>query len=255
MTAHNKWPALRCHTVFTLEELKKPENQSKAKPKGRCHKQGHDNKPFEYYCNSCDKLACINCVLIDHPQPEHTHKLIAVVAEQQKEDLKTTSALLQEKFDEGQTALQQIKTASQNLRDNNEKAKAAMLQCEKEIMEEFSKKLKRHIAALIVESEKKHNEVNQRLVKQHDDMEAYVEKVGGLMGFLRFIVETGSNEDIVSFGNIVKLNADDIEKECPKSMQPAHDGFFEFIQKKSTQKIVDNVNLNDLGRIRKFIII
>ena len=63
LKAHNNWSALRCHAVFSLEELTKPENQGKAKPKGRCHKDGHDNKPFEYYCDSCDRIACINCVL------------------------------------------------------------------------------------------------------------------------------------------------------------------------------------------------
>ena len=252
LKTHNNWPAFKSHDVLTLEELTKPENQAKAKAKPRCHKDGHENKPLEYYCKTCQQLACITCVLLDHPKPEHDCKPISVVAEEQKQALVTTSAMLQEKSVEGQNALQKIKRASQNLKDNDKRAKNAILQQEKEILEEITKKLKRNTAALIDEVDRKRNEVNQKLVKQQDDMKAYVEKVNGSLKFAKNIIEKGSNEEIITLGDEVKSNANNIEKELPKSMLPVHNGFFEYQQEKSTKNIVDILDLKDLGEIGKF---
>ena len=249
---HNNCKVFKSHDVLTLEELAKPENQAKAKGKPRCHKDGHENRSLDYYCKTCQQLACITCILLDHPKPEHDCKPISVVAEEQKQALVTTSAMLQEKSVEGQNALQKIERASGNLQDNTKKAKDAILKQEKEILAEFANKLKRNTAALIDEVNKKHNEVNQKLVKQHDDMKAYVEKVNGSLKFAKNIIEKGSNEEIITLGDEVKSNANNIEKELPKSMLPVHNGFFEYQQEKSTKNIVDILHLKDLGEIGKF---
>ena len=257
LNMHNNCKAFKSHDVLTLAELAKPENQAKAKAKPRCHKHGHENKHLEYYCKTCQQLACITCVVLDHPKPEHDSQTISAVAEQQKQELETTSAMLQEKSVEGQNALQKIKRASQNLQDNKKKSEEAILQQEKHIMEEFNKKLKRNTAALIDEVDRKHNEINQKLVKQQDDIKAYVEKVNGSLKYAKSIIEKGSNEEIITLGIEIKSNANNIEKECPRSMRPVHYGFLEYQQEKSTKNIVDNLDLTDLGTIitiGKFII-
>ncbi len=251
LNMHNNCKAFKRHDVLTLAELAKPENQAKAKAKPRYHKHGHENKHLECYCNTCQQLACITCVVLDHPKPEHDCQTISAVAERQNQALKRTSAMLQEKSVEVQNALQEIKRASQTLKDNNKRAKNAILQQEKEILEEITKKLKRNTAALIVEVDRKHNEVNRKLVQQHDEMKAYVEKVNGSLEFAKNIIEKGSNEEIITLGNKVSLNANNIEKECPKVMRPVHGGFFEYQQEKSTKNIVDNLDLNNLGNIGK----
>ena len=251
LTGHNKW--LDGHFVLTLEELAKPENHAKAKAKSRCRKDGHANKPLEFYCNTCQELACMTCVVLDHPKPEHDCQPTGVVAEQHKEQLKRTSAILQMKSNESQSALQKIKRASQNLQASSKIAKDAILQQEKEILEEFTKKLKRNTAALIVEVEGKHNEVNRKIVKQHDEMKTYIEKVNGSLEFAKNIIEKGSNEEILSLGNAIEVNANSIEKKCPKVMLPVHNGCIKYLQKKSSRDVVDNyVDLNDLGKIGKF---
>ena len=252
LKTHNNWPALKRHDVLTLEELAKPENQAKVKAKPRCRKDGHENRPLDYYCKTCQQLACITCIVLDHRKREHDCQPTAVVAKQLKEELKITSASLQRKSNEGQSAVQKIKRASASLQDSSEKAKDAILRQEKEILQEFTKKLKRNTAALIDEVDEKHNEVNQKLVKQHDDMKAYVEKVNGSLEFAKNIIEKGSNEEIITLGDEVKSNANNIEKELPKSMWPVQNGFFQYQQKKSTKNIVDILDLKDLGKIGKF---
>ena len=164
LTAHNNWSDFKDHSVLTLQELAKPENQSKAKGKPRCQKEGHYNKLLEFYCNTCQKLACMTCVLLDHPKPDHDYQPIDVVAEQHREALKNTFAILQTKSSESQSALQNIQHASENLQTNTEKAKDAILQQEKEILGEFTKKLKRTTKILLDQVDKKQNKVNQKLL-------------------------------------------------------------------------------------------
>ena len=252
LTAHNNLPKFAKHVTLTLEELAKPENQSKAKPIPRCVKVGHQNKRLDYYCNYCNELACKNCVLLDHKEAEHVCQPTSVLGKQQKEALKRTSASLQKLSDESQNDLEKVKQASKNLEIRNKMAKNAILQQEREILEAFTKKLRHTTAALIVDVDRKHNEINQKLVKQHDDMKVYVEKVNGSLEFLKNIIEKGSNEDILSFGNEINENASDMEKKCPKMMRPVHSGYFEYKQTKSTENVVDKVDLTELGEVGEF---
>ena len=55
----------------------------------------------------------------------------------------------------------------------------AILQHKKEILIEFTKRLKQSTAASLVEVDERYNETNQNLVKQHDDTKANVAEVSG----------------------------------------------------------------------------
>ena len=249
LKAHNNWPDLKSHVVLTLEELAKPENHSKAKRKLRCGKDGHRNKQLEFYCSTCHELACVNCVLLDHPKPDHNYEAIDIVAGKRKDELRTTSTILQNISNQGQNALQKIEQCTQNLQVSAKKAKEVILQQEKEILEEFTEKLKQGTEALLGQVDKKHNKVNESLVKQGDEIKVYVKKVNGSLVFAKSIIEKGSNEEILSLQEGINVNAGNIKKQCPKSMQPVDLGYFEYERKKTSKDIVDNLDLGGLGRI------
>ena len=252
LTAHNNWPPFSEHELLSLAELAKPENMGKAKARPRCKKEGHGNKVLEIYCKTCKELACLTCVVLDHPKPEHECQPIGVVAKQQKEALKATLNTLQKMSDDGQGTLNNIKQTSQNLQKSNLRAKEVILQQEKELLEAFSEKLKYTTAALIVEVERKHNEISEKLSKQHDSMKVYVEKVNGSLKFVKNIIEKGSNEDILSLGNEIKENPTKIEQKCPKMTSSFESGYFNYQQTKSAKTVVDKVDLKELGKVGKF---
>ena len=252
LTTHNNWLDFNNHDVLTLEELAKPENQSKAKAKPRCNKNGHGDNPLDLFCNTCNELACLTCVVLDHPNPNHDCEPIDVVANRQKEALKTTSATLKTKSDAVRDALTKIEEASKKMKVNYEKTKTEILHQKEEILDAFTKKLEHTMAPLIVELDRKHNEDNQKLSKQNDDINNYFKKVNGSLEFVKNIIEKGSNEDILSLRNEIKENASDIEKKCPKMMGPVHLGYFEYRQMKSTESIMDEVDLKEVGEVGKF---
>ena len=251
LTAHGNWPDFGSHVLLTLEKLAKPENQHKARGEPRCQKDGHRNKQLEFYCNTCNELACINCVLLDHPKGDHNYEPIDKVADKRRKALKTASAALQKLSDKGQDALQKIEQSFRNLQASTKKAKDDILQQEKEILEEITKTLRRNTEVLIGQVEKKHNEINGNLVKQRDEIKVYVEKVNGSLMFAKNVIKKGSNEDIVSLGKDIDVNASDIE-ESTKPMQPIHAGYFEYQHAKTTKSVVDDLNLEGLGKICKF---
>ena len=149
LTTHNNWPDCKEHVVLTLEELAKPENQQIARAKPRCQKNGHENKPFQFFCDTCQELACINCncVVLNHSKPDHDHQPIDVVAEQHKKVLKTTFDILRKKANEGQNALKKMKDAAELLEDKTKKARDAILKQNEEILNEFTRQLENYSLA------------------------------------------------------------------------------------------------------------
>lgn len=253
-TAHNNWPDFKEHVVLTLEELAKPDNKAKEKGKPLCKKLGHGNKALEFYCNTCKELTCIVCVVLSHPKPDHVCQPVDIVAEKQKDALKKTSATLQEKSSEGMDALRCTEHAIQNVRASTRKAKNIVLQQEKQILQEFFLKLKHNTSVLLGQIESKHDDVYQKLVKQHADMKTYVDRVHGSLEFARNIIENGSKEEILSLGKDIEMNANDIVKECPQSLRPVHYGCLKYEPANLPKIIVENqVDLSDLGKIGKCI--
>ena len=99
LTVHAKWPAFEKHTVFTMDELVKPENQDKARETSTCKK--YKNEIFDYYCETCKKLACIHCVLLEHNKAEgHSYQSTEEVAEKKRELLKSSSSFLNDQLKE-----------------------------------------------------------------------------------------------------------------------------------------------------------
>ena len=254
LTTHSNWLDFKQHVVMTLGDLAKPENQSKAKKKPRCQKRGHisghGSGHLEFYCNTCQELCCINCIVLDHPKPDHDYQPMEILAEKQKETLKTTFDILQKTSTEVHTALKEIDHATQNLKISTEKAKDMIQQQEKEISEQLTQKVKQKAAILIAQVDKKLNAQNRELVKQHNDMKAYHERVNGSLDFAKNIIEKASSEEIILLGRELQLNANDIKKERPDMMEPIHDGAIKY-QAKSTEAIVGNMKLNDLGNVGK----
>ena len=90
------------------------------------------------------------------------------------------------------------------------------------VCQETKKQLVGSLVVLVVflgQIDKKYKEVNQKLLKQHGDIN-YVKQVNGSLDLAKNIIEAGSNEEIISLGSKVKVSANNIEKECPKMMQP-----------------------------------
>lgn len=60
--------------------------------------------------------------------------------------------------------------------------------------------------------------MNQKLLKQNDDMKAYHQKVNGSLDFAKNIIKKTSDDEILLHGKKIQLNAKNIKNKCPKIM-------------------------------------
>ena len=240
------------HVVLTLQELAKPENHAKSKETPRCQKHCHENQPCAYYCRTCEKLICVHCIVFDHPKSDHSYQPLTQATDQQKKTLKICSDILQKKSSEGQSALKQISSASLLLEVNTKKAREAILKQQNEILNEITRKLEIETRLLCNEVDENYRQVSKILANQHNDMTAYLEKVNGSLVLAENIIKKGNEEEILSLGKEIEINASKIEKECPKMMQPVHNGSIEY-RAKSSKSTVDTINRNNLGNVGRLL--
>ena len=86
--SHNGYLGFKDHVVLTMEELSKPENQSKIKGKSYCKK--HSGKKLKLYCETCEELICTYCVVFEHVRPDHICSPLEEIAGRKRKELKTT---------------------------------------------------------------------------------------------------------------------------------------------------------------------
>ncbi|XP_028411863.1 E3 ubiquitin-protein ligase TRIM56-like [Dendronephthya gigantea] len=85
LKAHNEFLGFKDHVVLTMEELAKPENQSRIKKISKCDQ--HPNKKLKYYCETCDQLMCRHCIDFEHDK-QHKFSPLEKAAKSKREGLK-----------------------------------------------------------------------------------------------------------------------------------------------------------------------
>ena len=248
LEAHNNWPAFEDHVVLTTEELAKPENRAKAREKPRCEK--HD-KVMKLYCETCKVLACRHCADVNHACLGHTWFPLADVVAQDKEVLRISSAIFEKELKETVRSNLKVEHVMETLKNNAAKAKDAIMQQHQEIVSAFTKKLEGQTAVLLHQVDMKYNEANMPLLRQQADVKDYLEKTKSSLCFAKNIISSGTDEEILSLRHEVEEKAKSIGKERPELTDSLHNGAFEY-RGKSSKNILENVNLNDLGKIGMF---
>ena len=245
LEAHNNWPAFEDHVVLTIEELAKPENRAKAREKPRCEK--HD-KVMKFYCETCKFLVCRHCADVNHARLGHTWFPLADAVAQDKEVLRISSAIFEKELKETVRSSQNVEHVMETLKNNAAKAKDAIMQQHQEIISAFTKKLEGQTANLLHQVDMKYNEANMPLLRRQADMKDYLEKTRSSLCFAKNIISSGTDEEILSLRREVEEKAKGVEKERPQLTDPLHNGAFEY-QGKSSKNVLENVKLNDMGKI------
>ena len=269
LTAHGNWLAFKKHTVFTMEELVKPENRDKTREKSRCKK--HENKTFKYYCETCKKLACIHCVLLEHKETEgHSYLSTEEVAEKKRELLKSSSSFLNDQLKEASDALKHIEDVMQELEKNAGKARNKINQQKEDILKAITEKQKNDLKEFIEKqnsdlkaftkkleqkAELNTNELDNTykhthglLGKQKADMNVYVEKVKSSAELSNNLLEKGTREELLSFQNEIEENVQKVKNERPAQMKPVLDGNIEY-KANPVNNIDTTSNLDNMGEL------
>ncbi|XP_077999878.1 E3 ubiquitin-protein ligase TRIM71-like [Glandiceps talaboti] len=86
-SVHKKLKRASSHTVLSVEEHEKTKYsmQSAILSVERC--KGHPANEVKYFCDTCQVPICMECTIIDHRIPDHSHRYLQTVADECSKEL------------------------------------------------------------------------------------------------------------------------------------------------------------------------
>ena len=244
--SHDSWPANKNHSMFSVEELSKPESQMKMKRKLYCMK--HADKILEYYCESCNELCCIDCVVLNHQKPNHSCVAIHEVAKTRRNTLQSSCTTLDEKLSEGKEALNQICEVMKSLQENAQTTKDQVKENKEKILKIVKEKLDEREKNMSEEVDKVYSELHSELSKQHDEIKEYLDKVQASVPLPRNLLKRGSIEEILSSQNLIDENIEKLRNDQPEDLVAVNDGVIQYVPGDIANINVDEV-VEELGYI------
>lgn len=223
---HSSFPNLKKHTVLSINELSRRENQEKVKGRQRCRE--HKDKKLKFYCETCGDLICRDCTDFSHEKPDHVYFRIEKVAEKQREALKLRFTFLEEKLEDGNKALQAILHATEVLNNNAASAKVIINRQKEKVKKVLLHTLEEKAQITLNEVDQMYDKTHERLTTQINELLAFMDKVKGSFHLSKNLLETGNNEEIITSEKMMEASVEIVKRECPKNMKPVHDGNIQY---------------------------
>ena len=239
LTEHNSvrenWPVfnkIRC-SVLSIEELAKPENQSKIKGSKILHCNKHEGKKLKFYCETCKKVICRYCMDFDHTRPDHQCAPIENVVEKRKESLTISVSALEKKLVGGNKALQAISNVQENLKTNTQKVKKLINNDKERIKALFFQNLEENAQKRCDEVDEISNVAQEEIVKQQNELQSFVKEISKSHELAINILENGTNIDIIETDGVVKERLENVERQEDLKVAQinVNDGKIEYVQK------------------------
>ncbi len=231
-TVRESWPGFKkmsC-SVLTVEELTKPENQSKIKGNKILHCSKHEGKKLKFYCETCKELICRYCMDFIHTRPDHECAPTEHVVEKRKESLKSSVSALEKKLVRGNEALQAISNVNEKLKNNSERIKQS-INNEKErvkhvLLQHLDKKAKKTCNQVDMLYTKAH----EIILKQQKEILSFVNEVNVSYDLAKNILENGSNVEIIESERMVTERLGSVEREEKSQITHIIDGEIEYVK-------------------------
>ena len=249
--AHNIIKACREHQTMPLNSMRQDPLQSIRENKKEIQCPYHREKIIEYYCVDCHVTICSSCVAMQHRRCEivetikETVQKLAPEKEYIKKDLSLQSQVIEEWEKEHVRELSELSTNKDNLIKEmtglRKKVNEVLLNLENKLVDSLDQKHKDTIV-----------EVNERL----KDVEEMKKTLMNTTRFMNYLTEFGSDSEIVSVFDVIKVQTDDMRATIQKAKTNKLNTRFKLaldpaiqrvLEMKSLGKIVDMVDLNSNG--------
>ena len=224
---HDDWPSHKNHNVFSVKELNTPESLAKIKRKLYCME--HKEKLLEYYCETCRKLCCIDCVVLNHTKPIHSCLAMFEVAQKEREKLQSSFTTLDEKLSEGEQALKKICETIISLEKNAKTAKDQIKGQMEKILKIVAEKLDEKVEKMNKEVDEVYGEMHSELSKQHDEIKEYLDKVQASISLPRNLLRRGSTEEILSSQKLIDEKVETLANEKPEDLGAVNDADIQYV--------------------------
>ena len=208
LTDHNKYRGNHGHSVLTMEELSKPENQKKIKDRMYCNE--HSGKKLKVYCETCDQLICKDCMDFKHVKQGHSCVLVKDVANNYKEILASNNKAMKDALTEGNACLQQLKRETERLDNETKNIKSQIVQKKELIAKIVKEMLDEKADTLMKRVDEIHEGKQDKLERQTEETKSYVENIKTSVQLSEKLVDQGTEEEIISSQKMMLDNANNL---------------------------------------------
>ena len=208
LTDHNKYRGNNGHSVLTMEELSKPENQKKIKDRMYCNE--HSGKKLKVYCETCDQLICKDCMDFKHVKQGHSCVLVKDVANNYKEILASNNKAMEDALTEGNACLQQLTRETERLNNETKNIKGQIVQKKEFIVNIVKEILDKKADTLMKRVDEIHKGKQENLERQTEETKSYVENIKTSVQLSEKLVDQGTEEEIISSQKMMLDNANNL---------------------------------------------
>ena len=237
--SHDDWPTHKNHSVLSVQELGNPESQGKMRRKLYCLK--HNDEVLKYYCQTCEELCCIDCMVLNHQKQNHSCVAVSEVTQKHSQTLQSSCTTLDGKLSEGKEALNNICEVMKSLEKNAKTAKDQIKEQKENILKIVAEKLDERAEKMNEQVDEVYGELNSELSKQHDEIKDYLDKVQASVSLPRNLLKRGSIEEILSSQKLIDENIEKLKNEQPENLAAVNDGGIQYVPDD-----IGNINVDEI---------
>ena len=202
---HNEYPGFKDHVVLTMEELSKPENQSKIKGKSYCKK--HSSKKLKLYCKTCKELICSYCMSFEHVRPDHVCSPLEEIAETKREELKAKCKKLQSTVAKENNEMDVLKKHIESLNNDFDKTQRLVNKTKEQLLAKVRDIVDKKANSMIEDARQVFDRNTRILEERVDYRESFVNRAKSSIDMARSLIQNGNDEEIVRCFQSVVNNA------------------------------------------------
>ena len=106
---HGKMKATRTHLVQTTSELQTQGPMKPAAPPGALQMCAeHPDEPLKLWCDTCSRPICRDCIVVDHPRPEHEYNFLPAMFEKHRPELEATLDEVRQRIEPAEQAVEAL---------------------------------------------------------------------------------------------------------------------------------------------------
>ena len=203
MLSHNGYIGFRDHVVLIMEELSKPENQSKIKKISKCPE--HPKKKLKYYCETCDELICRHCMDFDHDK-QHKFSPLEKAAQTKRKELKQNCEALEKSVAVSEQEMIILKENRKTINCNFDQAQSVINERKEHLLSKLEEKLREKTNSMIDDARRVCERKTRNIDTNIEETEMFVSRMKASAEMARNLLENGNDEEIVRSSQSVRRN-------------------------------------------------
>ena len=179
-------------SAFNISHLLDVLEEHKRAKEGALYCADHQERELELYCDTCEKLICLQCTITEHNG--HKYNLVKDVLEKSKQEIKTSLTPAEEQLTAVSKALERVDTRKREILDQQATVEAKTNQYSQRLVETIKARTKEHISKLHRITEEKVRDLDS----QREQMETIKTQLSSYLDMVGETLTTGGQREVMN---------------------------------------------------------